>query len=806
MPKNLWKILDYEKYEDYVTFPSIDEQETDERVVYMDDLEKRKQAYGICGECNEPGTGEFWCQPCNAKRFRENFKNWTSENEAIDEFIQQSQLSAIHHTKCLEWIPFENFKKVTYISEGNHGKLYSAEWSDGYINSWDIENQERKKCDMKVALKNLNNSLDSPDIITNYLNEINLHLQIHTLDVIRCFGLTQDPDTKDYIMVLEYCDSGSLRNYINKSKNFTDYESKIFKLFQITRGLLDIHNAGKVYKDFHSGNILITKDEFLYINNNLRMCQLANEERLIKIGEICGVIPYMAPEVLCGCQYTKAADIYSFGIMINELLSEEVPFNGISHNRVLAINICNGLRPKISEDIPKLLVDLINKCWDAKAENRPTAKELYQIFIKLNYDKYFSNSEIYFQIEESDKIMKNEIENSSKKDNSKNTHILSNSFYINKFLYSENSPELLSLRFICRCCKSDHQEDEVYLKDLEIRKQLYGMCKECNEPGTGFYWCQPCNAKRFQDNFNKWTSGNNNIDDLIQQSQLNAIHHSKYLEWMPFENFQKISYITRGIVGEIYSAKLLDGNIMSWDIESQKWFRHTNIEIALKSFNDSFCVNTYVLNELFQIAKDLLEIHNDGKVHHSNFHSEMCQPENKQIKLSYGVMPYIAPEVLCGRKFTKATDIYSFGIIMNEFLSEEIPFNDIPHDEFLAFKICKGFRPKIPKHIPKFLADLIIRCWDTEVENRPTAEELYQILKKWKDEMKDENPELYSQMKEYNKIGESKFKNRLNENNLHSSPALRHNSGSEYLLSESDNDDNIQPDPNSEYLDCLIDL
>ncbi|PKY59349.1 hypothetical protein RhiirA4_482006, partial [Rhizophagus irregularis] len=50
MPKNLWKILDYEKYEDYVTFPSIDEQETDERVVYMNDLEKRKQAYGICGE------------------------------------------------------------------------------------------------------------------------------------------------------------------------------------------------------------------------------------------------------------------------------------------------------------------------------------------------------------------------------------------------------------------------------------------------------------------------------------------------------------------------------------------------------------------------------------------------------------------------------------------------------------------------------------------------------------------------------------------------------------------------------------
>ena len=41
----------------------------------MKDLEKRKEAYGICGECNEPGTGVLWCQPCNAKRIKENFKN-----------------------------------------------------------------------------------------------------------------------------------------------------------------------------------------------------------------------------------------------------------------------------------------------------------------------------------------------------------------------------------------------------------------------------------------------------------------------------------------------------------------------------------------------------------------------------------------------------------------------------------------------------------------------------------------------------------------------------------------------------------
>ncbi|PKC59186.1 hypothetical protein RhiirA1_469828 [Rhizophagus irregularis] len=39
---------------------------------------KKEHEYRICGKCNEPGTGSSWCRPCNAKRFKENFKNWTN--------------------------------------------------------------------------------------------------------------------------------------------------------------------------------------------------------------------------------------------------------------------------------------------------------------------------------------------------------------------------------------------------------------------------------------------------------------------------------------------------------------------------------------------------------------------------------------------------------------------------------------------------------------------------------------------------------------------------------------------------------
>src|SRR5277367_5405795 len=146
------------------------------------------------------------------------------------------------------------------------------------------------------------------------------------------------------MMVLEYCEDGNLRNYLNISENYIDYKSKIDKLQQIARGLLDIHNDEKVHKDFHSGNILFAGGQYI---SDLGMCQLANKnkEQLVKEEGIYRVLPYMAPEVLRGYQYKKAADIYSFGIIMNEFISEEPPYNDIPHDHVLAIEICKGLIP-----------------------------------------------------------------------------------------------------------------------------------------------------------------------------------------------------------------------------------------------------------------------------------------------------------------------------------------------------------------------------------------------------------------------------------------------------------------------------
>ena len=139
--------------------------------------------------------------------------------------------------------------------------------------------------------------------------------------------------------------------------------------------------------------------------------------------------------------------------------------------------------------------------------------------------------------------------------------------------------------------------------DLEKRKEVYGICGECNEPGTGEEWCQSCNAKRFKENFKNWTSGNKNIDKLIQYSQLNAFINLKYLEWIPFEKFENVTYITRGGFGKIYSAKWPEGCIISWNIEKQKWTKLSGSNVALKSLDNSSHISTDFLNEVINENK-----------------------------------------------------------------------------------------------------------------------------------------------------------------------------------------------------------
>ncbi|CAI2192021.1 6108_t:CDS:1, partial [Funneliformis geosporum] len=94
----------------------------------------------------------------------------------------------------------------------------------------------------------------------------------------------------------------------------------------------------------------------------------------------------------------------------------------------------------------------------------------------------------------------------------------------------------------------------------------------------------------------------------------------------------------------------------------------------------------------------------------------------------YGVLPYIAPEVLNGEPYTFASDIYSFGVIMAEYSSGNPPFYDRNHDYKLSLDVCNGLRPEFGKGTPEFYKKLAYRCMNANPNQRPTSEKLRDVL------------------------------------------------------------------------------
>src|SRR5256885_17023518 len=132
-----------------------------------------------------------------------------------------------------------------------------------------------------------------------------------------------------------------------------------------------------VHHEFHTGNILLLGDMYtISLISNLGLC---GEVGSVGVTKINGVMPYVAPEVLRRKPYTQAADIYSLGMIMYFVATGRQPFADCAHGQDLALSICNGIRPEITEkDAPKCYIDLMKKCWDPNPDNRPNAEKILE--------------------------------------------------------------------------------------------------------------------------------------------------------------------------------------------------------------------------------------------------------------------------------------------------------------------------------------------------------------------------------------------------------------------------------------------
>ncbi|UZN99808.1 uncharacterized protein OCT59_001074 [Rhizophagus irregularis] len=236
-----------------------------------------------------------WCKRCQINYLKENFTKWTSGNEKIDGLIQETQLKIDNPNGIVfEWIPYNQFNEIKEIGKGGFSTVYSAIWKDGPLYYLYDKKEWIRNPNKKVALKCLHNS---QNITNEFLNEVKAYLKLNTRFIIDIYGISQDLNTGNYILIFYYAEGGSLYGWLNDNYKEFSWSLKLKALLDVIQGLKEIHQKQMVHRDLHTGNLLISTNNVRNFNVYISSMELCGEVSNIDKTKIYGLMPYVAPEV-----------------------------------------------------------------------------------------------------------------------------------------------------------------------------------------------------------------------------------------------------------------------------------------------------------------------------------------------------------------------------------------------------------------------------------------------------------------------------------------------------------------------------
>ncbi|RIA79630.1 kinase-like domain-containing protein, partial [Glomus cerebriforme] len=154
---------------------------------------------------------------------------------------------------------------------------------------------------------------------------------------LKVLGISQNPDTKNYIIITSYMKKGSLSTILSKKK-ITNWLEKLYLINRISEGIKLIHDAGYLHCDIHSGNIFYENISEIYISDFGISIPASSTEST----KPYGVLAYMAPEILNNGTRTKKSDIYSLGILYWEIITQKKAYANRRNDDYLFLDIIQG--------------------------------------------------------------------------------------------------------------------------------------------------------------------------------------------------------------------------------------------------------------------------------------------------------------------------------------------------------------------------------------------------------------------------------------------------------------------------------
>lgn len=183
-------------------------------------------------------------------------------------------------------------------------------------------------------------------------------------------------ESPNFAIVTEYASGGSLYEYLSSTASEDmDMEQVMTWAVDIAKGMHYLHAEAPVkviHRDLKSRNVVLTSD------NVLKICDFGASKFLSHTTHmsLVGTFPWMAPEVIQSLPVSETCDTYSFGVVLWEMLTREVPFKGFEGLQVAWLVVEKHERPTIPSSCPTSFADLMRSCWVAEPRERPVFKQI----------------------------------------------------------------------------------------------------------------------------------------------------------------------------------------------------------------------------------------------------------------------------------------------------------------------------------------------------------------------------------------------------------------------------------------------